>query len=131
MHGRQSVTRGTAIPGTAPVPRGADPMTLTHFDPAGNARMVDVAAKPATRRQAVAEGWIRMRGETLALISVGGHAKGDVLGVARIAAIMGAKRTAELVPLCHPLSLTRVDVVLEPQPGPPPNDPTAPPSPRT
>jgi cyclic pyranopterin phosphate synthase len=86
---------------------------LTHFTADGDAHMVDVGDKPATRRRAVAEGLIRMRPETLALIEQGGHAKGDVLGIARIAAIMGAKRTADLVPLCHPLALTRVDVALD------------------
>jgi len=89
---------------------------LTHFTPSGDVHMVDVGDKPATRRRAIAEGLIRMRPETLSLIESGQHAKGDVLGVARIAAIMGAKRTAELVPLCHPLALTRVDVELEGQP---------------
>lgn len=86
---------------------------LTHFTADGDAHMVDVGDKPATRRRAVAEGLIRMRPETLALIEHGGHTKGDVLAIARIAAIMGAKRTAELVPLCHPLALTRVDVTLD------------------
>jgi cyclic pyranopterin phosphate synthase len=79
--------------------------------------MVDVGAKAETRRVAVAEGWIRMAPETLELIRSGGHAKGDVLGIARIAAIMGAKRTADLVPLCHPLALTRVAVALQVQPS--------------
>ncbi len=90
---------------------------LTHFDAHGQAHMVDVGAKQATQRVAVAEGRIRMAAETLALIQAGGHAKGDVLGVARIAGIMGAKRTAELVPLCHPLALTslQVDLSAEPQ----------------
>ncbi len=81
---------------------------LTHFDAAGQAHMVDVGAKAHTRRVAIAEGWIRMRAETLALIEHGGHKKGDVLGIARIAGIMASKRTAELVPLCHPLALTHV-----------------------
>ncbi len=75
--------------------------------------MVDVGDKAATRRRALAEGCIRMDSATLALIKQGGHQKGDVLGIARIAGIMAAKRTAELVPLCHPLSLTRVAVDLE------------------
>jgi cyclic pyranopterin phosphate synthase len=83
---------------------------LTHFDAAGQARMVDVGAKAATLRQAVASGQICMQAATLALIRTGGHAKGDVLGIARIAAIMAAKRTAELIPLCHPLPLTRVEI---------------------
>lgn len=74
--------------------------------------MVDVGEKPVTHRVAVAEGRIRMQPETLALIEQGGHKKGDVLGIARVAGIMGAKRTADLVPLCHPLSLTRVEISL-------------------
>lgn len=83
---------------------------LTHFDATGQAHMVDVSAKPETHRVARASGTIRMLPATLALI-VGGHAKkGDVLGIARIAAIQGAKRTAELIPLCHPLPITRVAV---------------------
>ena len=89
---------------------------LTHFTAAGDAHMVDVGAKAITARRAVAEGLIRMQPTTLALIRDGGHAKGDVLGIARIAAIMAAKRTADLVPLCHPLALTRVEVELEPEP---------------
>jgi cyclic pyranopterin phosphate synthase len=87
---------------------------LTHFDADGAAHMVDVGHKAITHRRAVAEGLIRMQPETLAMVEAGTHAKGDVLGVARIAAIMGAKRTADLVPLCHPLSLSRVEVALEP-----------------
>ncbi len=83
---------------------------LTHFDAAGQAHMVDVGDKAHTRRVAIAEGWIRMRPETLALIEHGGHKKGDVLGIARIAGIMASKRTAELVPLCHPLALTHVGI---------------------
>ncbi|MEA3640163.1 MAG: cyclic pyranopterin monophosphate synthase MoaC [Lamprobacter sp.] len=86
---------------------------LTHFNRAGEARMVDVGAKPETERVAQAQGCIRMQPETLRLIEHGGHAKGDVLGIARIAAIMGAKRTAELVPLCHPLALTKVECHFE------------------
>jgi cyclic pyranopterin phosphate synthase len=87
---------------------------LTHFDEHGAARMVDVGNKSSTERRAVAEGRIKMASETLALIIAGGHKKGDVIGVARIAGIMGAKRTADLVPLCHPLALTRVDIECEP-----------------
>ncbi len=86
---------------------------LSHFDAAGEAHMVDVGGKPETHRVAVAEGRIHMAPATLALVRAGGHRKGDVLGIARIAGIMGAKRTAELVPLCHPLPLTRVTVELE------------------
>ena len=88
--------------------------TLTHFNAQGHAQMVDVAAKPATHRIAVARGGIRMRPETLELIVSGGHRKGDVVAVARLAGIMAAKRTADLVPLCHPLALTRVEVDLWP-----------------
>ncbi len=83
---------------------------LTHFDERGAARMVDVAAKPETRRVAVATGTIRMRPETLALVLSGTAKKGDVLGVARIAAIQAAKRTSDLIPLCHPVPLTSVAV---------------------
>ncbi len=83
---------------------------LTHFDEAGQAHMVDVGAKNETHRIAVATGTIRMKPETLAIIQAGTAKKGDVLGIARIAAIMGAKRTSDLVPLCHPLALTRVAV---------------------
>jgi cyclic pyranopterin monophosphate synthase len=87
---------------------------LTHLNEAGEAHMVDVGAKPASAREAVAEGRIRMQPETLRLIVEGGHKKGDVLAVARIAGIMAAKKTAELIPLCHPLTLTRVEVELVP-----------------
>ncbi len=86
---------------------------LTHFDTQGQAHMVDVSAKEATHRVARASGVIRMLPATLALIASGHAKKGDVLGVARIAAIQGAKRTADLVPLCHPLPITRVAVDLE------------------
>src|SRR5215468_12123890 len=83
-------------------------MGLTHFDEQGAARMVDVGEKPETARVARATGSIAMQAATLALIQAGTAAKGDVLGVARIAAIQAAKRTAELIPLAHPLALTRV-----------------------
>lgn len=83
---------------------------LTHFNVEGAAHMVDVGAKDETLRAAEAEGWILMQPATLALVRDGGHRKGDVLGVARIAGITGAKRTPDLVPLCHPLLLTRVTV---------------------
>lgn len=83
---------------------------LTHFDTAGQAHMVDVGGKNETHRIAVASGTIRMKPETLAIITAGTAKKGDVLGIARIAAIMGAKRTSDLIPLCHPLALTRVTV---------------------
>jgi len=87
---------------------------LSHFNAAGEAHMVDVGDKDVTRRAAIAEGWIHMQPATLDRIVAGSHAKGDVLGVARIAGIMGAKRTADLIPLCHPLALTRVAVDLTP-----------------
>ena len=87
---------------------------LTHFDGAGQAHMVDVGAKADTRRVAVAGGTIRMLAPTLAIIMDGSAKKGDVLGIARVAAIMGAKRTSDLVPLCHPLALTRVTVDFTP-----------------
>ncbi|WP_292935617.1 cyclic pyranopterin monophosphate synthase MoaC [Noviherbaspirillum sp.] len=83
---------------------------LTHFDEAGQAHMVDVGAKNETHRIAVATGVIHMKPETLAIIQSGTAKKGDVLGIARVAAIMGAKRTSDLIPLCHPLALTRVTV---------------------
>ncbi|MGR8933757.1 MAG: cyclic pyranopterin monophosphate synthase MoaC [Gammaproteobacteria bacterium] len=85
---------------------------LTHFNQAGAAHMVDVGAKTVTQRIAVAEGYIEMRPETLQLITAGGHKKGDVFGIARIAGIMASKRTAELIPLCHPLPLTHVNIEL-------------------
>ena len=88
--------------------------TLTHFDSQGQAHMVDVAAKDETRRVARARGRIAMRAETLASILAGDAKKGDVLGVARVAAIQGAKRTSELIPLCHPIALTRVAVEFAP-----------------
>ena len=91
--------------------RRANP--LTHFDAQGQAHMVDVGAKDETHRVAQARGSIRMQAATLALIASGQASKGDVLGIARIAAIQAAKRTAELIPLCHPLPLTRVAVDFE------------------
>ncbi len=88
---------------------------LTHFNSAGEAHMVDVGEKSVTRRIAVAEGRITMQPETLALILRGETKKGDVLGVARIAGIMAAKKTADLIPLCHPLMLSKVAIDLSPQ----------------
>jgi len=85
---------------------------LTHFDAAGNAAMVDVGGKPETARAATAQARVVMRPETLGMIRAGSAAKGDVLGVARLAGIMAAKRTADLIPLCHPLALTHVSVEL-------------------
>ena len=86
---------------------------LTHFDPSGQAHMVDVGAKSITKRSATARGHIEMLPSTLALIEQGDHKKGDVLGIARVAGIMATKRTADLVPLCHPLALTHVSVEFE------------------
>jgi cyclic pyranopterin phosphate synthase len=88
-------------------------MTLTHFDDQGNARMVDVGEKAETERIAVARGTVLLQAATLDLIAGGQAAKGDVLGVARVAGIMAAKRTHELIPLCHPLLLTSIGVDLE------------------
>lgn len=86
---------------------------LTHFDAAGHAHMVDVGAKAETKRLARAAGRIRMKPETFVLVKAGTAKKGDVIGVARIAAIMASKKTAELVPLCHPIALTHVTVDFE------------------
>ena len=91
-------------------------MELTHFDPAGKAWMVDVSEKPDTRREAIASGCIRMSRECFERVTAGTIEKGDVLGAARIAGIMGAKKTAELIPLCHILNLTKVSVEFETQP---------------
>ncbi|WP_432254550.1 cyclic pyranopterin monophosphate synthase MoaC [Limimaricola sp. AA108-03] len=89
-------------------------MPLTHFDAAGRAQMVDVTDKQVTDRLAVAEGHVRMSPETLALVREGRAGKGDVLGTARLAGIMAAKKTADLIPLCHPLPLSKVTIDLEP-----------------
>jgi len=91
---------------------------LTHFNAAGEVHMVDVGDKETSTRQAIAEGRIRMQAGTLTHIRQGTHRKGDVLGIARVAGIMAAKKTAELIPLCHPLSLTRVEVELETESAP-------------
>ena len=111
-----TVAMSSSIPGSTP-PReatsdpGPDPSAaLSHFDERGRAQMVDVGAKPETHRVAIASGEIRMDPATRDLVREGRAAKGDVLGVAQVAAIMGAKRTADLVPMCHPLMLTRVTV---------------------
>ncbi|KQB14053.1 cyclic pyranopterin monophosphate synthase MoaC [Rhodobacter capsulatus] len=90
---------------------------LTHFDEAGKAHMVDVSDKVPTTRVAVAEGVIVMAPETLALVLAGSAEKGDVLGIARVAGIMAAKKTADLIPLCHPLALSKVAVELTPDPA--------------
>ena len=90
---------------------------LTHFNASGEAHMVDVGAKNVTQREAIAEGRIFMHPGTLELIVQGGHKKGDVLGIARVAGIMGAKKTPDLIPLSHPISITSVDLDLQPEPG--------------
>ena len=92
-------------------------MTLTHFDAKGDAHMVDVSDKAVTDRVAVAEGYVKMAAETFDIISEGRAKKGDVLGVARLAGIMGAKKTPDLIPLCHPLPVTNVAVDLTLDPG--------------
>lgn len=92
---------------------------LTHFDAQGQAHMVDVSDKERTDRIAVAEGWVRMAPETLTLITEGRAKKGDVLSVARLAGIMGAKKTADLIPLCHPLPITKVALELTADPDRP------------
>ena len=90
---------------------------FTHFDAAGNAAMVDVTAKPVTDRSATARARVVMEPATLAMIQAGSAKKGDVLGVARLAGIMAAKRTSDLIPLCHPLPITAVTVDLTPDPA--------------
>jgi cyclic pyranopterin phosphate synthase len=91
-------------------------MALSHFDTSGKAHMVDVSDKDTTARIAVAEGHITMTSETLTLVTEGRADKGDVIGIARLAGIMGAKKTAELIPLCHPLPLSKVALDLTPDP---------------
>ena len=88
-------------------------MTLTHFDDSGRARMVDVSGKEITAREAVAAGCVHMQPETLRMIREGRHAKGDVLAIAQVAGVMGAKRTADLVPMCHPLGLDAVALTFD------------------
>jgi cyclic pyranopterin phosphate synthase len=90
---------------------------LSHLDPTGRARMVDVSGKPATAREAVAEGFLRMTPETLALAISGRGAKGEVIAVAEVAGVMAAKKTADLIPMCHPLALSKVEVRVEPAEG--------------
>ena len=98
----------------AMTPKDPPAQGLTHFDERGNAAMVDVSTKPETSRTAIARGRVVMAPETLARIRAGQMGKGDVLGVARIAGIMAAKRTSDLIPLCHPLMLSKVSVELTP-----------------
>lgn len=89
---------------------------LTHFNSAGEAHMVNVGGKKLTQRTAIAEGIIAMQPETLNMITIGAHKKGDVLAIARIAGIMASKKTAELIPLCHPLPITHVEIMLTAKP---------------
>jgi cyclic pyranopterin phosphate synthase len=94
-------------------PDTRNPQALTHFDRSGRARMVDVGDKEETERIAIASGRVQMARETIELIRTGRAAKGDVLAVAQVAAVLGAKRTPDLIPMCHPLMLTRVDIGFE------------------
>jgi cyclic pyranopterin phosphate synthase len=100
-------------PGAGPAPR-TERRRLTHLDRSGRPRMVDVSAKPVTARRAVAEAFVTLSAETLSLVIDGGNEKGDVLGVAELAGVMGGKRTSELIPLCHPLPLTDLVVAVTP-----------------
>ena len=93
------------------------PKSLTHIDRKGDARMVDVSPKPATERVAIAAGFVRMSAATLELVLSGNAKKGDVLGAARIAGIMAAKKTHELIPLCHPLSISKAEIDITPEAG--------------
>ena len=105
-------------PAARPKPKKPPVMSdaeLTHIDPRGQARMVDVSGKNATERLATAEGRVIMRKETLDIVLAGNAAKGDVLGAARLAGIMAAKRTHGLIPLCHPLPITKVEIDIEPE----------------
>jgi cyclic pyranopterin monophosphate synthase len=99
------------------LPPRAERRRLTHVDRGGRPRMVDVSAKPVTARRAVAEATVSMSAETLSLVIDGGGPKGDVLGVAELAGVMGGKRTSELIPLCHPLPLTDLQVSITPDRG--------------
>ena len=105
--------RPTRPPGAQPLPR-AERRRLSHVDRSGRPRMVDVSAKPATARRAVAEALVTLSPETLSLVIDGGNEKGDVLGVAELAGVMGGKRTSDLIPLCHPLPLTDLVVSVTP-----------------
>ena len=99
---------------TRQLPPATAASALSHLDEAGAARMLDVGGKPVTRREAIAEGYVDMSAETLALLTSGGLPKGEAIATARVAGIAAAKRCGELIPLCHPLSLESVDVRFEP-----------------
>jgi cyclic pyranopterin phosphate synthase len=101
------------------MPASSDMNRLTHIDEAGAARMVDVSGKAVAERSATAEGFVAMRADTLALVTSGTARKGDVLATARIAGIMAAKRTHELIPLCHPLAITKAEIAIAPSEAPP------------
>jgi cyclic pyranopterin phosphate synthase len=109
---RKSTARSASPKGRTNTPTAT---ALTHIDRRGEARMVDVSAKPATERIAVAEGKVIMRKATLDLVLAGNALKGDVLGAARLAGIMGAKRTHGLIPLCHPLPITKIEIEINPE----------------
>jgi cyclic pyranopterin phosphate synthase len=109
-------THPDGYPQTDAAASASPPSPLTHLDSQGQAQMVDVSEKPQTVRRAIAVGQVRMRPETLAAIAAGNAPKGDVLGTARLAGIMAAKQTAQLIPLCHPLPLQKVEVQLLPDP---------------
>jgi len=116
--GRKSVTPSKDRPKEPPKKKASARLTdaeLTHIDHRGAARMVDVSGKDATERVAVAEGKVIMRKETLDIVIAGNALKGDVLGAARLAGIMGAKRTHGLIPLCHPLPITKVEIEINPE----------------
>ncbi|MBI2885875.1 MAG: cyclic pyranopterin monophosphate synthase MoaC [Chloroflexi bacterium] len=114
-HDQSGVLEGG--PGAPAVSLPSETPHLSHLDEQGRARMVDVSAKEETRREAVAKGAVFMRSETLALLQSGGIAKGDVLTVAQVAGVMAAKRTSELIPMCHPLRLSHIQVELQPDPA--------------
>ena len=99
-----------------PHPDQAQPAALSHLDSQGQLHMVDVSAKQATARQAIAAGQVRMKAETLAALVAGNNPKGDVIATARLAGLMAAKQTAQLIPLCHPLPLQKIEVSLSPDP---------------
>jgi cyclic pyranopterin phosphate synthase len=109
-----AVDPGSARPPVAGPPPRAERRRLTHLDRSGRPRMVDVSTKPATARRAVAEAFVSLSAETLSLVIDGGNEKGDVLGVAELAGVMGGKRTSDLIPLCHPLPLTDLVVSVTP-----------------
>jgi cyclic pyranopterin monophosphate synthase len=115
MTKQRTKARATSVPRRSETTPAAAPPTLTHIDHRGEARMVDVTDKGATERIAVAEGRVIMRKETLDMVLQGNALKGDVLGAARLAGIMAAKRTHGLIPLCHPLPLSKIEIEINPE----------------